>query len=113
MSTTEPAAPERSTPRSSASPIDSHTSPVAGSRRPGRAMAALVVGIIALLAALVIPIAGIVLGVVALVLGSNSRDELNIGAPGYSQAKAGYILGIVSIAVAIINWIVTAVILTS
>jgi hypothetical protein len=47
------------------------------------------------------------------VVGSNSRDELSIGAPGYSQAKAGFILGIVSIVVAIINWIVTVAILTS
>jgi hypothetical protein len=97
----------------SASPVDSHASPVAaGATRPGRAMAALIVGIIAVVAIL-IPIAGLILGIVATVLGSSARSDLRGGAPGYGQAKAGMILGIVAIVGALTLWIVGVAIMTS
>jgi hypothetical protein len=99
--------------QASASPIDTHTSPVAGtSRRPGRAIAAMIVGIIAVLCIL-IPIAGIVLGIVALVLGSSARSDIGPGGGGYTQAKAGFILGIVAIAGSIVMWVVSVIILSS
>ena len=99
--------------RASASPIDSHASPVAGtSRRPGRAIAAMIVGIIAFLGIL-IPIAGLILGIVAVVLGSSARSDIGAGGHGYTQAKAGFILGIVAIAGSVVMWIVSVVILTS
>jgi hypothetical protein len=99
--------------RASASPIDSHASPVAGtSRRPGRAIAAMIIGIIAILCIL-IPIAGVILGIVALVLGSSARSDIGAGGNGYAQAKAGFILGILAIAGSVVMWIVSAIILTS
>jgi hypothetical protein len=101
------------TTQSTASPIDSHTSPVAGTaRRPGRAIAALVVGIIAVIAIL-IPIAGVILGIVAVVLGSSARSDIGTGGNGYTQAKAGFILGIVAIAGSIVMWVVSVAIMTS
>src|SRR3954468_188733 len=97
----------------SSSPIDSHASPVAtGAKRPGRAMAALIVGIIAVIAIL-IPIAGVILGIVATVLGSSARKDLGAGATGYGQAKAGMILGIVAIAGAAALWIVGGAVMSS
>lgn len=106
------AEPATTTP-ASASPIDTHASPVSGTaRRPGRAIAAMIVGIIAVLAIL-IPIAGIVLGIIAVVLGSSARSDIGAGGNGYAQAKAGLILGIVAIAGSIVMWIVSVAILTS
>ena len=99
-----------STEPASVSPVDSHASPVA--RRPGRAMAALIVGIIAVIAIL-IPIAGIILGIVATVLGSSARKDLREGAAGYGQAKAGMILGIIAIAGSVVMWIVGIAIMSS
>jgi hypothetical protein len=72
----------------------------------------MIVGIIAVLAIL-IPIAGIILGIVAVVLGSSARSEIGAGASGYTQAKAGFILGIVAIAGSIVMWVVSVAILTS
>jgi hypothetical protein len=104
---------EPATSQASASPLDSHASPVAGSaRRPGRAIAAMIVGIIAVLCIL-IPIAGVILGIVALVLGSSARSDIGTGGNGYAQAKAGFILGIVAIAGSIVMWVVSAIILSS
>jgi hypothetical protein len=97
----------------SASPIDTHASPVGGTaRRPGRAMAAMIVGIIAVIAIL-IPIAGLILGIVAVVLGSSTRSDIGAGGNGYTQAKAGFILGLVAIAGSIVMWVVSVAIMTS
>jgi hypothetical protein len=99
--------------QASASPIDTHASPVAGtSRRPGRAIAAMIIGIIAVLCIL-IPIAGIVLGIVALVLGSSARSDIGAAGGGYTQAKAGFILGIVAIAGSIVMWVVSVIVISS
>jgi hypothetical protein len=97
----------------SASPLDRHASPVAGtSRRPGRAIAAMIIGIIAVLCIL-IPIAGVILGIVALALGSSARSEIGAGGGGYAQAKAGFILGIIAIAGSVALWVISAIILSS
>jgi hypothetical protein len=99
--------------QASASPLDRHASPVAGtSRRPGRAIAAMIVGIIAVLCIL-IPLAGLILGIVALVLGSSARSDIGPGGGGYAQAKAGFILGIIAIAGSIAMWVASAISLSS
>ncbi|MBI5105151.1 MAG: hypothetical protein HZB46_09250 [Solirubrobacterales bacterium] len=79
---------------SSASPIDRHGSPVATKgRTSGRAIAALVVGVIAVLGIL-IPIAGIVLGIVAVALGFAVRGDARRGSRTTPwQATAGIALG--------------------
>ena len=99
--------------QASASPIDAHTSPVSGTaQRPGRAIAAMIIGIIAVLCIL-IPIAGIILGIVALALGSSARSDIGAGGAGYTQAKADFILGIIAVANSIVMWVVSAIVLSS
>jgi hypothetical protein len=93
MTSTNPAA---------ASPLDAHAAPTQTSgRRSGRAIASLIVGIIAVIAVLV-PIVAIILGVVAIVLGATARSDIRRnGCLGAGQAKAAVILGCVAIAGAI------------
>jgi hypothetical protein len=111
---TEPSTADRSmTSEASASPLDSHASPVAGGRTSNRATAALVVAIIAVVVALVIPIGGIVLGVVAIVLSSRARDQLTVGSSSHGKAKAAFIVGIVAVVLAIVSWIAAVAILSS
>jgi hypothetical protein len=91
-----------STQSASASPLDAHASPTQTSgRRSGRAIASLIVGIIAVIAVLV-PIAAIILGIIAIVLGATARaDVRRNGCLGAGQAKAAVILGCVAIAGAV------------
>lgn len=99
-------APERPPMGETVSPLDGYAPPTASTReRPGRAIAALVVGIIAVVAFL-IPILAIVLGIVAIVLGATTRADIDRrGLAGRGQATAGLILGIVAI-LAGIGWAV-------
>jgi hypothetical protein len=85
----------------SASPLDRHTSPVGQSRRSGRAIASLVVGIISVIA-FIIPIIAIILGIIALSLGLTARaDCRRNGRTSPWQAMAGSVLGAVGILAAI------------
>lgn len=89
-------------PTSTASPLDAHRSPVAGSdSRSGKATVALTVGIVGLIAGAFIPLAGWILGIVAIVLGATARADIKrTTCRGGGQALAGLILGILAIVVA-------------
>ncbi|MDP9386106.1 MAG: DUF4190 domain-containing protein [Actinomycetota bacterium] len=84
-----------------ASPIDEHPPPVQSQDgRSGRAVAALVLGVIAIPAALM-PLAGWILGIVAIVLGLTARsDARRKGCRGGAQALAGALLGVLALLVA-------------
>lgn len=87
-----------------ASPLDYHDAPVAtgadAGERSGRAVAALVIGIVALPAA-IIPLAGWILGVVAIVLGATARSDARArGRAGAGQATAGLVLGVLAVLLA-------------
>ena len=92
-------APERP---ATASPLDRHTSPVADTRRrTGRAVAAMVLGIISIPTA-IIPVIGIVLGILAIVLGNVAlTDARRNGYVNTGQAKAGIWCGIAGIVLSI------------
>lgn len=85
-----------------ASPLDRHTSPVAGTgRRTGRAVAAMVLGIISIPTA-IIWFVGIPLGILAIVLGNIAlTDARRNGYVNTGQAKAGIWCGIAGIVLAI------------
>jgi len=109
--TTEPSSDQRS----SASPLDVHSSPVADTKqRSGKATAAMVLGIIGVLGAFLLPLLGLILGIIAIVFGQQARKELVSGhKSGRGQAQAGFVLGIVAVIGSIINMIVTAAIIAS
>ena len=92
--------------RSTSSPLDAHTSPTAGTKSNGRAIAALIVGVIAVLGAIAFAILGLILGVVAVALGHSARQSSRDW-----QATAGFWLGIVAIVASIANMVLTAIIL--
>ena len=73
-------------------------------QKNGKAVAALVLGIVSLLG-LCIPLAGIICGIIAIILAVMAKKE------GSTDGKAGMILGIIGIVISIIMWIVNAVIL--
>jgi Domain of unknown function (DUF4190) len=89
-----------------ASPLDEFRPPTASTReRPGRAIAALVVGIIGVLTCL-IPIVAIILGIVAIVLGATTRADIaRNGLAGRGQATAGMVLGIIAVLAGIGFWV--------
>jgi uncharacterized membrane protein HdeD (DUF308 family) len=88
-------------PRTSASPLDRHASPVASSSKSRRGTASLVLGILALLTFL-IPIVAVILGVIAVVLALSSRSECRRKSrPAPWQATAGLILGSLGILAAL------------
>src|SRR5690349_1188710 len=90
-------------PESTASPLDRHTSPVAGTaRKDGRATGSLICGILSIPALLFWPVA-LILAVVAIVLGVIARNSTRAnGLAGHGQATAGMILGIITIALFVI-----------
>lgn len=75
-------------------------------QKNGKAIGALVLGIVSLLG-FCIPLLGIICGVVAIILATMAKKE---GAVDGKQ-KAGLILGIIGIVIGIIMWIVNAVVL--
>jgi hypothetical protein len=96
-----------------ASPLDEHAPPIVDQRTPngprsGRAVAAMVLGIFALIT-VVFTIPSIVLGILAIVFGGVARGEVKRrGMLGGKQALAGLILGIVSL-VLVVGWLAIAV----
>jgi hypothetical protein len=98
-------APERPPLAEAASPLDRYSPPTASTReRPGRAIAALVLGIIGVLTCL-IPIVGIILGIIAIVLGATTRGDIKRNnLAGHGQATAGMILGIVAVLASVGIW---------
>ncbi|MBE2315475.1 DUF4190 domain-containing protein [Solirubrobacter sp. CPCC 204708] len=98
-----------STESTTASALDQHASPVSDHRtasgaKNGMAVAAMIVGILAI-PAIIVPILAIILGVVAIVLGAVARSRAKSGGmSGSGQAMAGIVCGAIGIvgAVAII-----------
>ena len=88
------------------SPLDAHAAPTAR-EGSGKAIAALIVGIISVIGAL-IPIAGIILGVIAIALGSSARKLQT--RPW--QASAGMWLGVVGVVLSLGIWIAAMIIAT-
>ncbi len=74
------------------------TPPRAGAQN-GLAIGSLVTGIVGAVMAWIIPLVGIVLGVVAIVLGAVARR----GGARSGQATAGVVLGVLAIAMAVLN----------
>ncbi|MCC8111136.1 MAG: hypothetical protein LIO74_05805 [Ruminococcus sp.] len=73
----------------------------------GKATASLVLGIISLIG-ICSPIIGVVCGIVAIVLSRMSvKESQALGFPADGKAKAGLILGIIGIAIGVVNYIVT------
>ena len=97
-------------PRTEASPREGHAAPTAtAGRRPGKVVAALILGIVSIPAAL-IPILGLVLGVVAVVLAANGRSDIRRNRlEGSSQATAAIVLGSIGIALSLGLWIAGAI----
>jgi hypothetical protein len=94
-------------PRTSASPLDRHASPVSSSSKSRRGTASLVLGILALLT-FVIPILAVILGVIAVVLALSSRTACRRGGRATPwQANAGLILGSLGIVAAFAIFIAT------
>jgi hypothetical protein len=108
-STHSPEAPvrERESAPPTASPLDRHAPPTAPTtKRSGRAMTALILGIISIPAGL-IPIAAWILGVVAIVLGTTARSDIRrSGLMGEGQATAGIVCGAIGIAIGIAMFVV-------
>jgi uncharacterized protein DUF4190 len=104
----------RQTAPPSASPLDRHAPPTTGTeRRSGRAIGALIVGIISVPTALV-PIVGLILGVVAVVLGATARSDIRRNRlHGDGQAKAAVILGAIGIVLSLALWIIGAIAVSS
>ena len=96
--------------RASASPMDGHAPPTATTgKRPGRAVTAMVLGIIAVPAAL-LPPAGLILGIIAMVLGWTARTEIRRHRlQGEPQALIGFILGSIGLILAIANGVAGAI----
>jgi len=93
-----------------ASPLDRHAPPTAGSaKRSGRAMTALIIGIISIPAA-VIALLGVVLGIIAIVLGATARSDARRNRLlGEGQATAGLICGIVGLILGLANMVAGAI----
>jgi uncharacterized membrane protein len=88
-------------PRTSASPLDRHASPVASTSKSRRGTASLVLGILALLT-FIIPIIAVILGVIAVVLALSSRSSCRRASrPTPWQATAGLVLGSLGILAAL------------
>ena len=113
----QPEAPPRET---TASPLDSHASPVAdrpagaGRTRHGRATAALIVSILGILFALFFALVGLILSIVGTVLAATARADIaRRGMVGSGQAKAALICGVIGIVLNIASMIVGAIIVSS
>ncbi len=88
-----------------ASPVDRHASPVASSKsKPGKATAAMVLGIIGVVLAILFALGGVIAGAIAIGLGMSAKKEIERhDLEGEGQAKAGLVLGIVALVLAIAN----------
>lgn len=96
-------------PGTTAAPGDGRAPAATRGERPGRALAALILGIISLPAA-IFPPAGLLFGVIAVVLGATARTDIRRrGLAGHGQATAGMALGVAGIVLAIALWVVGAI----
>jgi hypothetical protein len=94
---------EREAPRTTSTPGD-QPAPATGDRS-GRALTAMILGIVSIPGAL-IALLGIVLGIVAIVLGTIARGEIRRGGLTNSgQAMAGIILGSIGLLLGLVNMI--------
>jgi choline-glycine betaine transporter len=106
--TAQPDAPVRDE-SATASPLDRHASPVSDrGRSNGRAVAAMVLGIISIPTCFFWPVS-VVLGILAIVIGTMAKTDARRG--GYEntgQAKAGIYCGIAGIACSILLIVIIA-----
>jgi hypothetical protein len=103
----------RETAPPSASPLDGYAPPTAGAgRRPGRALTALILGILSIPTAL-LAIVGLILGIIAVVLGATTRADIRRQRlAGEGQALAGLVLGSIGIALSVLNIVASVIIST-
>jgi hypothetical protein len=108
------AAHQETTTRERTRPDAAHPSPMAQTeRRSGRAVTAMVLGILSIPLALFIPIVGVIVAILAIILGATARSHaIRNSLANVGQAKAGLICGIVGAVIAVANMIVTAIIIT-
>ena len=91
-----------------ASPLDSHPSPIAGPRHSKQATASLVLGILAL-PLLLLRVPGLGVAILAIILGAVARaDARRKGDPKPTRAMAGIILGAVDIGLFVVLIIIVA-----
>ncbi len=87
-----------------APPVDRHEAPATGGTKskPVTATPAIVLGINGILFSVLLTIVGIISGAVAIGLGASAKKEINRGGlEGRGQAQAGFVLGIISVAIGI------------
>jgi hypothetical protein len=114
-----PQAPVR-TEETTASPIDAHVAPVVDQRTPqgrtrdGRAIAALVISIVAIPMAFFFPFFGLIAAIVSLVLGIVARGDIRrTGRAGGGQATAAIVCSIIALAVMVLSIAVAAIMVAS
>ena len=102
-------------PVTTASPIEEHAAPTADTAtRSGKATAAFILGILAVLTAPFVAIVGLILGIVAIVLGATERKAIRrTGKTNGWAATAGLVLGIVGVVGSIASMVAAAIILSS
>lgn len=100
--------------QAAASPIDRHAAPTADTKsNSGRATAALILGIVALLFVW-FPIVAWIVGGIAIALGMTARSEIKrLGRGGLGKANAGLVLGAIAVGVGLAIGILSAVLSTS
>ena len=108
------------TQETTASPLDSHASPVAdrpagaGKTRHGRATAALIISILGIVFALFFALVGLILSIIGTVMAATARSDIRRrGMIGAGQAKAALICGVLGIVLNVASMIAGAIILSS
>ena len=103
-----------------ASPIDAHVAPVVDQRTPqgrtrdGRAIAALVISIVAVPMAFFFPPFGLIAAIVSLVLSVVVRGDIRrTGRAGGAQATAAMVCSIIAFAVMVLGFVVGVIMATS
>ncbi len=103
-----------------ASPIDEHVAPVVDQRTPqgrtrdGRAVAALVISIVAIPLAFFFPIFGLIAAITSLVLSIVARGDIKrTGRAGGAQATAAMVCSIIAFAVMVLGFVVGVIMATS
>jgi hypothetical protein len=100
-------------PPTTASPIDEHVPPVNDQRTPegytrdGRAVAALVLGILSFPVLYFVGPFGLPIAIVAVVLGAVARGDMRrTGREGQGQATAGMVLGAIAMGISLVLFVI-------
>ena len=107
-------------PETTASPIDAHLAPVVDQRTPqgrtrdGRAVAALVISIVAIPMAVLFGPLAVIPAIVSLVVSLVARGDIRrTGRAGGAQATAALVCSIIALAFVVLSFIVAAIIAAS